>query len=184
MKTTNLTFTLTSSHPKMKLREQLCAWLFDISKQPYAYFFKRRKEAWKLSPSDLLSYPPGTLAHRLGLFLIDNEFELLDKLESHDVFHVITGMSTTVKDELGMQFLLLGNGKRSVYMYLTIILGYALLPEYGRHYKICYKRGKSYQAIEQLDLKKELNYKLSDIRRRLKKKPGRIRMYAHLNDYI
>lgn len=153
----------------MKARERLCGWMFEKSKTPYAAIFKRKKVAWPFTSSELIHFPEGTLGKVLGIFLRKNKFELIPKLESHDVYHVLTDMDTTVKDEIGMQFLMIGNGKRSVYMYITIMLGLFLLPEYLSHYKASYKRGKSFHPIYNLNLPADLKESLHFLKIRIEK---------------
>jgi ubiquinone biosynthesis protein Coq4 len=109
------------------------------------------------------------LGKSTAVFLKTNNFELLDKLESHDVMHVLLGMKTTVKEEIGMQFLLLGNGKKSVYMYATIVLGYLLQIEHYKYFSYCYRRGKAIYAIHKIDFYKLLWENSSALRSRLKK---------------
>jgi ubiquinone biosynthesis protein Coq4 len=168
----------------MKQREKLCAWMFEVTKKPYAKFFKRNKKAWGLNSTMLLTYPAGTLGNEVGNFLRTNKFELLPKLESHDVYHVITGMSTQVKDEVGMQFLLLGNGKKSLYLFSTIGICIFLLPEYFNYFRQCYKKGKTYHPIFQLDLKEELNNQLTHLRWRLRKsRTNSMKTFNLLNDH-
>lgn len=186
MKTQNTAIT---AHPAINeprnLREKLCAWMFEVTKMPYAFLFKRKKEPWNLSSSDLLTYPPQSLGYKVGEFLQTNRFELMDKLESHDVYHVITGMSTSVKDEVGMQFLLLGNGKRSIYLFSTISICLFLLPEYFQYFRSCYKKGRQYGPIFKLELLDELDNNLTHIRWRLKKqKANHIKLYKHLSDHF
>lgn len=168
----------------MKYREKLCAWMFEVTKGPYAKFFKKKKEGWGLNSMALLTYPAGTLGNEVGHFLRSNQFELIPKLESHDVYHVITGMTTSVKDEVGMQFLLLGNGKRSLYLFSTIGICIFLLPEYFKYFIKCYKKGKQYLPIFNLDLKNELNSQLAHLRWRLLKTKSRSFSYFKLlNDH-
>lgn len=169
----------------MNTREKICAWLFEITKTPYAFVFKRNKEAWKLNSTILLTYPVGSLGHEVGLFLQKNNIELIDKLESHDVYHVITDMSTSVRDEVGMQFLLLGNGKHSVYQFSTIGICIFLLPEHFKHFIRCYKKGKKYKGIHQLVLKEELHNQLTHIQKRLmnKTRASQVRCFGLLNDH-
>jgi ubiquinone biosynthesis protein Coq4 len=155
----------------MKFREKFCAWLFEISKAPYRAIFKRSKQAWNLESVDLLAYEPNTLGYAVGQFLQNNQFELIDKLESHDVYHVICEMNTSVRDEIGMQYLLMGNGKKSVYQKLTVLLGICLLPEYRNYYRYCYKRGQKMNPVYLFDLKKELNSDLHQLRTTLQAKP-------------
>lgn len=154
----------------MKIREKLCAWLFEISKAPYRTIFKRDKQAWNLESIDLLEYNPNSLGYAVGQFLEANRFELIDKLESHDVYHVLCEMNTSVRDEIGMQFLLMGNGKKSIYQKITVLLGLCLLPEYRSYFKFCYKRGQKMNPVYLFDLKKELNSDLKQLRASLNTK--------------
>ena len=153
----------------MNFREKSCAWLFENSESPYRFFFKRKKKAWGLSSSDLEKFPKESLGYATSQFLIINKFELLDKLESHDVMHVLLGMQTTVKEEIGMQFLLLGNGKRSFYLYATIILGFLLQAEHYRYFTYCFRRGKKLNPVHSIDFHASLSENLSDLRSTLKK---------------
>jgi ubiquinone biosynthesis protein Coq4 len=153
----------------MKVREKLCAWMFEKSKTPYAFIFKRKRIAWPYTSVELLRFPEGTLGKAVGEFLKKNKFELIPKLESHDVYHVLTDMDTTVKDEIAMQFLMIGNGKRSIYMFITIMLGFILLPEYISHYRTSYKRGKSLYPIYDLKLPDSLKESLHFLKIRIEK---------------
>ena len=152
----------------MTIREKICACLFAISEKPYRFFFKRKVKAWNLSSNVLLSYPKQSLGYATGLFLKKNDFELLDKLESHDVYHVLLGMKTTVKEEIGMQFILFGNGKKSLYLYATMILGYLLQIEHYKYFKYCYRRGKKLKSISALKVRELLIEPIDEIRKGLK----------------
>lgn len=168
----------------MKLREKICAWLFEVTKKPYAVLFKSKREGWGISSSSLLRLPQNTLGYRVGLFLTKNQIDLIPKLEAHDFYHVITGMTTSVKDEIGMQYLLLGNGKRGPYLFSTVGIGTMLLPEYTKYFIQCYRRGKCFEPIYQLNLKKELTTPLSLIRSRVRKSQrSRIQYFKILNDH-
>lgn len=170
----------------MNKREKLCAWLFEVTKKPYALLFKRRKDAWSLCSQDLLTFNEGSLGHEVGRFLRFNKIELIDKLESHDVCHVITGMGITVKNEVGMQFFLLGNGKRSFYLFSTIAICLFLLPEYFRYFMQCIKRGNKWSPLHNLDLQSELFNQVTLIRWRLKNEntsnQAQIRHFGILNE--
>lgn len=126
----------------MNRREKLCHFLFQKSAGPYAALFKRNKEAWDLSSADLLKYPKGSLGRKVGAFLSTNGFEFFPKHETHDVFHVVCGYGVTVKEEIGLQFLLFGNGKRSLYLYVVMSLGLLIVPEHYKFYKSSYQKGK------------------------------------------
>ncbi len=127
---------------KLNYRERLCHYLFQKSAEPYAKWFKRNKAPWDLSASDLQLYPKNTFGYKVGVFLAVNGFEFFPKHETHDLFHVITGYGVSVKEEIGLQFLLYGNGKRSLYLYLVMSLGFFIVPEYYKFYKRSYQIGK------------------------------------------
>ncbi|MFT4601244.1 MAG: ubiquinone biosynthesis protein Coq4 [Arenicella sp.] len=152
----------------MNIREKFCARLFAISEKPYRFLFKRKVKAWNLSSDDLLCFPENSLGFATGSFLRKNEFELLDKLEAHDVFHVLLGMQTSVKEEIGMQFILFGNGKRSFYLFATMTLGFVLQAEHYKYFKYCYQKGKGIRSFAGLKMKELLTEPLLEIRNGLK----------------
>ncbi|MFS4493736.1 hypothetical protein [Maribacter sp. 2308TA10-17] len=136
--------------------------LYEWSLIPYQSF--KKNEAWDLGIEDLLQYSKGTLGYQMGYFLLSNNFDLQEKLESHDVFHVLTGTGTTVPEEVSMQFYLLGNGKRSAYLFSVIFLGGLLFPDYFKMFLSKYRRGKASLPFHQLDFKKLLNQPLERIK--------------------
>jgi len=104
------------------------------------------------------------LGHQMGYFLRSNSFDLQEKLESHDVFHVLTETGTTVPEEISMQFYLLGNGKRSIYLLSVILLGTLLFPDYLKFFRSRYRLGKSALPFYQLDFYKLLNQPIERIK--------------------
>ena len=140
----------------MNERKKLIAWLFEKSQIIYTYYFKRNKP-WGLTKSDLLKYPEGTFGNQLGMFLEANDFDLIPKVERHDAYHVLTGFSTKVEDEIAQQFLCFANGKRSPYLFGVIILGTFILPEYLNYYIKSYRIGQSANTFYNLDFNKLLD---------------------------
>lgn len=129
--------------------------LYEWSKVPYRRYFKQN-EAWPVSVADLVQYPENSLGFHLAGFLLQHSFELQPKLESHDVFHMLTGTGTSVPEEVAMQFYLLGNGKRGLYLYSVVLLGTVLYPDYINAFLKAYRRGKRALAFHQLDFSKLL----------------------------
>ncbi len=144
-------------------RKKLIIWLFEISKTVYTYVFKNQKP-WGISKLELLTYPDHTFGKHLGLFLKKNDFELIPKVERHDAYHVLTGYGTNVEDEIALQYLSLGNGKQSPYLYGAIILGTILLPDYLKYYLKSYSIGKGANAFHHLDFEKLLKVSIDDFR--------------------
>ncbi|MEX0290544.1 MAG: hypothetical protein AB3N14_15675 [Flavobacteriaceae bacterium] len=137
------------------MRAVILEHLYEWSKRPYQKYFKKT-DPWTQSAQELLQYPEGTLGFHLACFLLKHHFELQPKLESHDVFHVLTDTGISVPEEISMQYYLLGNGKRSLYLFTVIVLGTSLYPdELSRFYK-AYQRGRRALPFHQLDFSRLL----------------------------
>ena len=145
------------------MRKQLIIWLFEHSQRIYTSLFKNH-ESWNITKADLLNLPQPTFGRHLGEFLDKNNFELIPKVERHDCYHVLCGYSTKVEDEIALQCLCYGNGKRSPYLYGAIILGVAILPDYYKYYYKSYKTGKRANPFHHFDYKKLLNVSIEDFR--------------------
>jgi ubiquinone biosynthesis protein Coq4 len=145
------------------LRKQLIIWLFEHSQHIYTSLFKNH-ESWNISKADLLKYPQPSFGRHLGEFLDKNNFELIPKVERHDCYHVLCGFSTKVEDEIALQCLCYGNGKRSPYLYGAIILGIAILPDYYQYYYKSYKTGKRANPFHHFNYRKLLHVSIKDFR--------------------
>ena len=148
----------------MKFKKQIINWLFIISQKVYTQLFKKN-QAWNISKKDLLQLPKDSFGYHLGSFLQKNGFELIPKVERHDAYHVLTGYNTNVEDEIALQWLCFGNGKRSKYMFGVIILGTIILPDYYKYYRKSYQKGKQANAFHHLDFSKLLNTPIYHLRR-------------------
>ncbi|WP_282179255.1 hypothetical protein [Maribacter stanieri] len=144
------------------MREAILEKLYDWSVTPYQYF--KKNEAWQYNAEELKEYPSNSLGYHMGEFLVANNFQLQEKLESHDVFHVLTNTGTSVPEEISMQFYLMGNGKRSLYLFTVILIGSILYPEYWRFFKLKYTCGKSALPFHQLEFQKLLHQPIQRIK--------------------
>lgn len=136
----------------MKYRRKQCIlWLFRASQVLYRRF--KEKQPWDISTADLLEMPPSTYGYHLGCFLTSHDFELIPKVERHDAYHVLTGFSTAVEDEIALQFLCFGNGKRTPYLFAVLFLGTLLLPDYFQFYRQAYSVGKESNSFHHFDFK-------------------------------
>ncbi|MDH7444996.1 Coq4 family protein [Aquimarina sp. 2201CG14-23] len=145
------------------MRSILLEFLYECSKIPYQKWFKK-EEPWDISISQLLKHPKSSLGFHLGTFLLQHDFTPQPKLENHDVFHVLTKTGITVPEEISMQYYLMGNGKRSIYLYTVIFIGTLLYPDKFRLFKTAYRKGRNALTFHQLDFKKLLNQSLDTIR--------------------
>ncbi|MEZ4875083.1 MAG: hypothetical protein R2793_06465 [Flavobacteriaceae bacterium] len=148
----------------IQYRKKLLAWLFEKSQRFYTLHFKKKKKPWGISKKDLLALPSQSLGYQLGLFLETNGFELIEKVERHDAYHVLTGYGTQAQDEIALQYLCYGNGKRSLYSLLVLSLGTLILPDYLPYYLKSYGLGKKSHHFHDYDYKKLLEIPLADFR--------------------
>lgn len=147
----------------MKYRKQFINWLFEVSQKAYTSLFKKEKR-WNITKDELLNYPKDSIGKALGTFLDKNGFELIPKVERHDVYHTITEFNTKVEDEIALQCLCFGNGKRSPYLLGAIILGIIILPEYYVYYLKAYRIGKQAHPFHQFDYSKLLHSSIDKFR--------------------
>lgn len=136
--------------------------LYEWSLIPYQSL--KKNTAWDLEIDDLLRFPKHTLGYEMGSFLSRNNFDLQEKLESHDVFHVLTDTGISVPEEISMQFYLMGNGKRSAYLFSVVIIGTLLFPDYLKLFRATYRRGKAALPFYQLDFQKLVHQPIERIK--------------------
>ena len=151
------------------MRKKFLTTLYLHSQRIYTTLFKSTSE-WRIQRRELLEYHPATLGYHLGAFLEDHDFELLPKVEQHDVYHVLTGYGTAVEDEVALQFLCLGNGKRSLYLFGVIVIGTLVLPEYFKHYWQSFLNGKRLSPFYCYDYRNLLEADFHEFRNMLRTK--------------
>lgn len=117
------------------------------------YYKFKKKKAWGISTAQLLQMPKNTFGHHLGLLLHSNCFELIPKVERHDAYHLVTGFSTPVKDEIALQYTCFANGKRIPYLLGVLTLGTLLLPDHLTYYRKAYQYGRALYSFHQYDYK-------------------------------
>lgn len=129
--------------------------LYEISKKPYQRFFKKNNP-WNISQKEFLQYPEESLGFHLGCFLLKHNFDIQPKLEDHDVIHVLTNTGISVLEEIGMQYYLHGNGKRSLYLYMVLLTGTIFYPTKIKFFTQQFQRGKDALQFHYLDYSKML----------------------------
>ena len=136
--------------------------MYEWSKKPYQKFFKKN-EPWNITPKDLILLPNDSLGFHMGCFLLKYNFEIQPKLEDHDIIHVLTNTGISVVEEIGMQYYLYGNGKRSLYLIMVIASGTLFYPTRFSYFKQQYQRGKAAHEFYGLDFLNMLSVPLSNI---------------------
>lgn len=151
----------------MKIRLKIMLALYNSSQKIYTQLFKQHKMAWNISKKNFLEFPKSSLGYKLGEFYQEKGFDVIPKLENHDVFHVITETGTEIHEEVSMQYLLLGNGKISLYQFAMIGIGTCIYPEYLKLYIKAFYRGTTMQRFHDLDFKELLNIPIYEIKNSL-----------------
>lgn len=137
------------------MRDYLIEKLYESSKKPYQKYFKKN-EPWKIDKTKLMDYPENSLGNGLGNFLFKNQFDIQEKLEDHDIIHVLTNTGISVYEEIGMQYYLFGNGKKSFYLFMVILTGTIFYPKRMSYFIQQYRRGKQAHIFHYLDFSKML----------------------------
>ena len=144
------------------MKEIIIETFYKIIKVPYQFLFKKN-DSWNLNVTDFLKYPQDSLGFHLGCFLLKYNFNVQPSLEEHDVYHILTNTGATVKDEIDMQFYLLGNGKRSPFVFIVIITGLFFYPLELKNFIKTYKKGKQAHLFHHLDFSKMLTIPIKTI---------------------
>lgn len=136
--------------------------LFESTQKVYLKF--KKKQPWNITNQQLLVMPTETFGYHLGSLLHDNAFQLIPKVERHDCYHLLTGFSTNVADEIALQYLCFGNGKRTPYLLGVLFLGTLLLPEYLGYYIKAHRFGKQANLFHHFDFKQVLSVNFQSFR--------------------
>ncbi|RMB56262.1 hypothetical protein EAX61_14985 [Dokdonia sinensis] len=141
--------------------------LYEWSKLPYRFLFKS-EAPWGISAKQLLTYPENSLGYHLGCFLLRNHFTPEPQLENHDIYHVLTNTGISVPEEIAMQFYLLGNGKRSLYLFIVIAIGSILFMDEIPHFREAFSKGRSAHMFYNLNFLKLLEQPLAQLQHTFK----------------
>lgn len=145
------------------MKEIIIEKMYKIVKVPYEFLFKNG-QPWNVNVSDFINLPEESLGFHLGCFLLKHNFEPQAKLEEHDIYHVLTNTGILVTDEINMQFYLLGNGKKSPFVFMVIATGLLFYPFRIKTYIESYKKGKQAHQFYHLDFLKMLPIPLENIK--------------------
>ncbi len=137
------------------MKDILVEKMYEWTRKPYQKYFKKNTP-WEIDQSQLCQYPKESLGFGLGTFLAKNHFDIQPKLEDHDIIHVLTNTGVSVTEEIGMQYYLLGNGKKSLYLFVVILSGTPFYPNQFSYFLQQYKRGKQALPFYYLDFSKML----------------------------
>ncbi|WP_130734603.1 hypothetical protein [Flavobacterium sp. J27] len=145
------------------MKDKFIEKMYELSKKPYQKWFKKNRP-WNTTSDELIAHPKASLGYELGNFLLRYNFEIQEKLEDHDVIHVLTNTGVSVVEEIGMQYFLLGNGKKSLYLFLVITTGLLFYPKQINYYLNQYEKGKKAHRFYDLDFYKMLSIPVHTLR--------------------
>ncbi len=151
-------------HPTFSLRAWLCLRLVTAATPLYCRLMRHHKPVWSYSLPTLCTFPAGTLGRDLGNFLRTNGLRLQPHAEEHDVFHVLLGFEPTVIGEARMQFALLGNGRHSVFVWASVLLGLVLFPEYYPIFRQDYRDGQKCRPFSRWHFQHLLHQNTEELR--------------------
>lgn len=146
-------------------RELLVGLGFSISSKVYVQF--KTGYSWQINTRSLLNYPQESLGYHLGCFLLQHKFEPQPRCEDHDVFHVLTGYKVDTAQEIAMQFWLWGNGKRSPFVALVMLVGMVLYIDQHHCFTRAYLKGQYAKPVHHLDFKLHLSSPISTFKTNL-----------------
>lgn len=127
-------------------RNRFLTWLYEISFPIYTQL-KFRKKKFPYTQERMREMPVGSLGYETAAFLDKRKLQLLSHHESHDILHALLGYDAEVKEEVGMEFFLLGNGKISLYLLGTVLIGGILMPEQCVYFYKQFKYGASLKSV-------------------------------------
>ena len=130
----------------------------------YAKLFKRNEKIWAENRQSLLAREKDSLGFALGLFLQTNDLHLMPRLETHDVYHVITAYPIDVQSEAELLFFILGNGKRTLFTLGATCLALILMPEWWGIYWQSFLKGRKANSFVNENLVEWLDKPLAEIR--------------------
>ena len=136
--------------------------MYEFTSKYYIRYF-RKNNPWKITAKELILYPHESLGFHLCCFHLKHKLEMKPNLEEHDIIHVLTNTGISVADEVALQYYLLGNGKRSPYMFLALMTGTVFYPAHLKTFLSHYKRGRNAHLFHDLAFEKMLHIPIKNI---------------------
>jgi ubiquinone biosynthesis protein Coq4 len=150
----------------MDIRNKIMEWT------AYKFYFPFIRKVYKpqyapVLMSDLKVCPVGSLGNEAFHFLTQRNIELFHGYEVHDLKHVLLNIEMTIKGEIELEYFELGNGNRSIVVWIVILGGTLIMPEKIKDYFKAYRMGKQSKKLDDLFLEKNLHTPLQTLRTEL-----------------
>ena len=103
----------------------------------------RKPNRFPYTANQLQHFAKGTLGNDLINFLQAKKLQLLPHYAKHDIKHFLLQYDTTDDGEVCLQCFMLGNGHFSFPVGITVLFGFATMPEHWKKFTTAYRRGKN-----------------------------------------
>lgn len=151
---------------RQSFRERL-SWKIAYALKPLYFALRRNRRAWSVTIADMQAMPPGSLGNELAAFLMRHNLEIMPRAEWHDVYHVVFGYETNIRDEACIQFVPLGNGRRSLPYIACTLVSAAFYPEFWGDFYHAFQKGRKAVRFHDWDFEPMLGLPLLEIRERI-----------------
>jgi len=148
---------------RQSFRERL-SWKIAYSLKPLYFFLRRNRKAWSVTVADMQQMPTGSLGYDVAAFLMRHNLEIMPQAEWHDVYHVLFGYETNIRDEACIQFVPLGNGRCSVPYLACTLVSAVFYPEFWPDFYAAFQRGRAANKFHDWDFEPMLQLQTSAVR--------------------
>ena len=149
---------------RQSFREKL-SWKIAYTLKPIYFFLRRNRKAWNITLEEMQQMPEGSLGNDVAAFLTRNNLQIMPKAEWHDVYHVLFGYDTNIRDEACIQFVPLGNGRWSLPYIACVLVTAVVWPEYWGDFYKAYERGRNAMKFHDLNFETLLKEPTRDVRK-------------------
>ncbi len=115
----------------------------------------------------LSNCPENSLGATTLEFLNTRKLQLIKGYELHDIKHALLEIETDVRGEILMQYFEFGNGNKSPTVWVVLVFGPLLTPEYIFDFYRSYKRGKQAKSLSDIHLENQLSQPVLQLRKNL-----------------
>lgn len=133
---------------------------------PYFRAF-RKPVHFNYTLDELSCMPIYTLGYQLFQFLNSHNLSLLPYYEKHDIKHVVLNYPPTDKGEVCLQCFMLANGRYTLPVFVTVLFGWCVMPNYWKDFVEAYKRGRKCKSLQELNWFSLITSSLLDIQNQI-----------------
>lgn len=132
------------------IRKRIMTYLAHEVALPY-FRLVRKGYKFPYTVKQLQRFPEGTVGKELFHFFMKNDLDMLPHYEKHDVKHVVLGYPPTEEGEVCLQCFMLANGRITLPVIFSVLIGSIIMPEKWGSFIKAWKRGGSTHSLNKLD---------------------------------